>query len=295
MDVLIASTTFSPAPSCTQDIYYVPVPDLSCVKGTSAILCRYYHLGPITSTSDCFPTSWSPSSGAYISPGACPRGYTIACAYTAQPEKTATCCPSGFGCQTLSEGFPWYTTDLCTQPMADTLTYVYTTRTPGKDFETSTVTGGGAENAGGAINAFGVEIRWQPSDLTTTAPTSSLSFASSTPASSLTITTSSSFPTITAPVNTGLTTGTQVGIGIGTVALFFLLLAIAFLIWRRRRNKRQTGTAPNIAQGENFRQAKLTAEALGNGRQRDTGRVTTWLYQTERYELPHWREPVEID
>lgn len=85
---------FTPSPSCTTDIYYVSNPSGS-----------YFHLGPPTSTAACFPRSWSPSASAFISTSYCPSGYTIACANTAFPEKTGTCCP-GYVALLFTYAFP---------------------------------------------------------------------------------------------------------------------------------------------------------------------------------------------
>ncbi|KAI1088927.1 hypothetical protein F5B19DRAFT_402161 [Rostrohypoxylon terebratum] len=219
VQVPVLSPPFNPSPSCTQDIYYVVNQDIGCVDSNgSTVACRQFHLGPTTSTSACFPTSWSPSSGAYISPGGCPVGYTVACASTNSPERTATCCPSGYSCQTQSEGFPWYTTDLCIQRMAESITYLYTTRTPGEDPETSTTTGGGT------LNAFGVAIRWHASDLAT--ETTSVSRLAG--------------PTIisVSQGSGGLSSGAKAGLGVGVAIAGILVLVGAFLLWRRRRRHR---------------------------------------------------------
>ncbi|XXG99927.1 hypothetical protein Hte_006268 [Hypoxylon texense] len=286
--------TFDPVPSCTQDIYYIVAQDISCVDGNgNVVACRYFHLGPTTSTSDCFPTTWTPTPGAYISPGACPRGYTVACAQTqvGGPETMATCCPNSYSCQTDSTAWPWYSTDLCVQPMADTITYFYTTRTPGKDFETASTTGGGE------INAFGVVIRWQASDLikstattstsTQAAQTSTSTRASMVPSSS--VLTSSTIDTSVSSDPRGLSVGARAGIGIGVAAAFVIILAAIFILWRTRRKKNGERIGPDDTLPGGTSMPAMTLLELSNGTE-----TTSFGYQTGWSELPGRREPAEL-
>ncbi|KAI6086953.1 hypothetical protein F4821DRAFT_237272 [Hypoxylon rubiginosum] len=322
VSAMVSLPTFSPAPSCTQDIYYVIVQDISCVdSGGSEVACRYFHLGPTTSTSDCFPTAWTPTPGAYISPGTCPDGYTVACAQSdmGEPENTGTCCPSGFSCQTDSTGFPWYTTDLCVQHMADTLTYVYTTRTPGEDFETTTITGGGG------LNAFGVAIRWQASDLiASTTPMTSTSLPVTTLASTLSFSPSpGSTPTSTpaytptsspastvpsSPTSTplaietnassdpgDLSIGTRVGIGVGAGIAFIVIFIGSYLLWRTWRKKRSRSASPSdgLPGGKSMLAVAMSGLSISTTSTRLESALV-WPYQTEWYELPERREPAEL-
>ena len=93
MSVPALTTTFTPVSSCTIDIYKLLQTDMTCSDGSSAVACNFFHLGFTTSTSDCFPSGWSPSSAAYFSPGICPVGYTEACKSVFNSETRATCCP----------------------------------------------------------------------------------------------------------------------------------------------------------------------------------------------------------
>lgn len=284
------SPTFDPSPSCTLYIYRVDVQDIACVDGNgNEVICGYFHLGPTTSTSDCLPTSWTPTPGAYISPGACPRGYTVACAQSqiGEPENTGTCCPSGYSCQTNSIAWPWQSTDRCFQPMADTRTYVYTTRTPGKDFETSSITGGGE------LNAFGVVIRWQASDLiTSTSTTTSTSISASTPAPtapSLPTSTPSAIETSASSDPGSLSVGAEAGIGVGAAAAFVMILAGAFSLWRTRRKKdrQKAGLGEFLPRG-NYTPAVAISEPSNGTESMSFGR------QTDRSELSGRREPAEL-
>lgn len=75
------TTTFTPAPTCTADIY------------TTSI---YYSIGGLE-PSQCFPSGWA-STSQYYSPGLCPAGYTEACSSLVSAgtvtETQATCCPT---------------------------------------------------------------------------------------------------------------------------------------------------------------------------------------------------------
>ncbi|XDG08018.1 hypothetical protein ABKA04_007633 [Annulohypoxylon sp. FPYF3050] len=230
------ASPFDPASSCTLDIYYVVDQEITCynISNSSPTACRHWHLGPTTSTSACFPTSWSSSSGAYMSPGGCPIGYTVACANTDEPERTATCCPSNFSCETQIQGYPWFTTELCVQSMPNTITYKYTTSTPGGTLETSATTGDGI------LNAYGFAIRWHLSDLSTMTATSyaTPSMASST---STTSNIATSIPTSTtlSPSPNDISSGAKAGIGIGAAIAGILMLTGAPLLWRRLRKRRQ--------------------------------------------------------
>lgn len=83
------TTTFSPSPFCTVDIYRI--------NATETEGWYFDHLGPLASTSACFPSGWAPDSSVYFSPAVCPSGYTIACSSLLSlgsvTETRATCCP----------------------------------------------------------------------------------------------------------------------------------------------------------------------------------------------------------
>ncbi|KAI1779155.1 hypothetical protein F4818DRAFT_437948 [Hypoxylon cercidicola] len=296
METPTANTIFDPVSSCTQDIYHVLVADFTCdtVSNDFQHACRYFHLGPTSSTSDCFtsdcfPSGWSPDAGAHISPGVCPRGYTIACAQTQDPEKTAT----GYNCRGGSANAPpWYTTDLCTITMPGTIMYIYTTQTPGKDFEISTTMGGGE------LNAFGVEVRWRVSDLATSTVSSpsSLSIDSvstSTSASTSPTNENEPLPAETNPASQGLSAGVKAGIGIGAVAIFFLLLLIALLLWRWRKQDRDKA-ALRAASSESHVKP-LSMSYLGRRDEYNGfGPLASWHRHRERTELPNEREMAEM-
>ncbi|KAI0894380.1 hypothetical protein F4806DRAFT_472976 [Annulohypoxylon nitens] len=255
VQVPVLTPSFIPASSCTQDIYFVVNQDVICNNARTSSACAYFHLGPTTSTSACFPTSWSPRSGAYISPGGCPSGYTVACAYTEAPESTATCCPSGFSCQTDQfHELSWRTSDICFQEMTSSVAYQYTISTAGQDPETSATSG-----VSGQLNAYGVAIRWNSSDLTAA--------STSTPTGSI----------------RGLSQGAKAAIGVGAAIAGILILVGAFLLWRRSRRHRKEEPVvvyDQLAKGlpelsEDRGRAELCGKSLPS-------------------ELPNYRERVEL-
>ncbi|CAK7562543.1 MAG: hypothetical protein SEPTF4163_000391 [Sporothrix epigloea] len=215
------TTTFVPSPSCTVDIYMESFSTgLICAVGTQIVPCNYYHLGVDSSTSDCLPSGWASSTGAYFSPGICPSGYTQACQNVTGSETRATCCPTGFD-QVL----------------------VYTTSILGEGNAVFTST---EDNQG--INAFGIEIRYQSTDFASSSSTAtSAASASATGQSTGSGSSSSASPSGTgnsssdssghsSSSSSGLSTGAKAGIGIGVALGVLALLGIfIFLVVRKRR------------------------------------------------------------
>ncbi|KAI9737835.1 MAG: hypothetical protein M1834_009204 [Cirrosporium novae-zelandiae] len=242
------TTIFTPASSCTTDFYWI----------TDTQSGRYYiSLGP-SDTADCFPTSFSSYSTDYYSPGYCPEGYTSVCASLnsvgSLTETVATCCPSGFSCQTAGIQ-PWFSTHGCTSIFPSDAFYTITSE--GKTTVSYMTTGNGQ-----GMNAHSVQVRWQNTDLeilkllgstvsslptaaaTTTNGTETAS-ASETGSSSST-STSVSLPTNTASsTDTGLlspsstlSTGVKLAIAIPSAIIGLSLLLLVFWIFRRQRRKK---------------------------------------------------------
>ncbi|KAI9166506.1 transferase [Paramyrothecium foliicola] len=238
--------TFTPEASCTRDIHYVVYSDLQCVAGTVEVACRYFHLGATTSASECMPSDWKPTQGLWQSPGVCPQGYSMACASTASRgvETTATCCPSGFECKFTSD-WPWDATAPCYRAMDATIPFVYTSEMPGQDEAVFTTEGTNHE-----LHAYGLEIRFQSSDLvdprtitsdasTSEPTTTSESRATASNSEENTLTSTGALPqsSLTTPDSQGgLSTGAKAGIGAGVGAVALVLLGLlAWWLWRRRQ------------------------------------------------------------
>ncbi|KAJ9302099.1 hypothetical protein DTO271G3_965 [Paecilomyces variotii] len=223
------TTTFTPASSCLVDLYQVDNTEgVYCGVGITTYLCQYLQLGP-TSTSACLPSGWNTGSTAYFSPGICPSGYRQACSSTVNigtlVETRATCCPSGYFCQTRTD-WPWYSTDACTYVNTNPVPYTYTTTDNKGDYVTSTTT-----NVEG-FNAYGVSIRYQATDFASAQKTSS-----SVPSTSSSSSSSRSAPTLetsSSSASNGLPTGAKVGVGVGCSVGVLLLILVGFLIFRLR-------------------------------------------------------------
>ncbi|KAI8966110.1 hypothetical protein F5Y11DRAFT_310351, partial [Daldinia sp. FL1419] len=291
MDTSQTTKVFTPSPSCTQDIYGL-IDIKYCVGYTSSTSftkrCPFYHLGPSTSTSDCFPTDWQPTPGAFIYSDKCPSGYSIMCQHDNGLESTATCCPYHYSCQSAgSFDFGYRTTEACRLPMDTDVVYVFTTRTEGKPPETMTITG----NSGGAINAFGVEIRWAASD-----PASSIVATSSLgPKSTSTTRTPLSSSLLSSPSAGSLSAGAGAGIGIGALAAVALIVAGAFLLWRRRR--KNYGDKEAVVQNipspyESMQPVNRVSRYTGSDRSASTRPVQ--FHGTELFEMPYVSRPAEL-
>jgi hypothetical protein len=210
------TTTFIPAPSCLSDYYWISTSFIS--------------LGPPSSTG-CFPSGWQ-SESQYFSPGLCPSGYVIACSTTTAlgtfTETQATCCPSSYSCQ-KEDYFKFYSTEPCTRnydafPTTSTLSITSvangtTTITP------SVMTTGG-------VNAFGVSIRWQSTDFTTTTASPAVITITS-------VVTATEVLTENKTTTYSLTPGAAAGIGIGgTLILVAIIAVVAFLFLRHHRRSK---------------------------------------------------------
>ncbi|EED14671.1 conserved hypothetical protein [Talaromyces stipitatus ATCC 10500] len=237
------TTTFTPAVSCLTDLYLYHV-----VSGGT--VWDYRQLGP-SPTSDCYPPNFTPTSSAYYSPGVCPTLYSIACSNVVSigtvTETRATCCPS---CQTFTDGWPWYSTELCTYAATGTSTFLLT--------DTSTIsTSTGAPN----FNAYGIQIRWQESDTSTPNAASATTTASS-PLSTSPSPVSTSTPT---PTSSSLSTGAKAGIGIGAgLGALLILAGVIFFGLRHRRNraaKRQESVNMHFASDQSQQQQQYYVEA----------------------------------
>ncbi|KAN0079613.1 hypothetical protein V8E54_004827 [Elaphomyces granulatus] len=243
------TTTFVPPSSCLTDTYLY---DINPTQTSP----YFYSLGP-PGTSDCFPSGWESVTTAYFSPGVCPLGYSMACSnYNSigtLTETTATCCPSGYTCFTLSPvpgsltGPPWFTGEACSSKFEskEHIT-VTTTNAQGSGTTETTV----SEIDG--INAFGIIIRYQSSDLITSTAllTRSTQLPTSLPASSIPSASSSSSSqfttTSTALSATNGNTGRNIGIGVGVSLGSIGILSGIFAIWFVRRRPRASDRSRNI-------------------------------------------------
>lgn len=196
-------------------------------------------------TSTCLPDSFK--TDAYFSPGlACPSGYVSAChdATGVGSITTVTCCPTlkdpdvTLGCVTTSTLSGSWSTLYCTWIAPES---------PGTMLPlTSVVKGVTTTNnvkftSPGGLNAFGIRMVYEASDLSTKT-TGKTSSSSSSSASQSSGGTSTSNP----PQNTdtgdsgGLSTGAKVAIGVVIPLVALAALLGAFFWWRRRKHSYQS-------------------------------------------------------
>ncbi|KAK3995235.1 hypothetical protein QBC44DRAFT_366762 [Cladorrhinum sp. PSN332] len=217
------TTTFVAPESClvSYSMFLYLGSSTSCYEHDNPSLqrpCFFLHLGPATNSSQCLPPSHVPVSSFYYSPGICPSGYELACSSTSGDETRGTCCPSLYDClMTPPTWWPWYSTDLCTTSMAQTVTFVYAVTTVGVvGWQTSTSTAG-------AANAFGIPIRFKASDLASSTSSSSTLDTTATPAA--------------VADSAGFSAGAKAGVAVGVI--FVVLVAVAVSFWLMRRRRRQ--------------------------------------------------------
>ncbi|CAK7273609.1 hypothetical protein SEPCBS119000_005748 [Sporothrix epigloea] len=263
--VVALTTTFTPAPSCTINIYQESFSTgLTCVVGTQVVPCNYFHLGVDSSTSDCLPSGWGTASDAYFSPGICPTGYTQACQNVTGSETVATCCPTGFECGTNSY-WPWWVTNFCTYTVTSGQVLAYTSSILGEGEVVFTTTDRGDQG----INAFGIQIRYQSTDFvssstptSTPAPTSATAGTASatgqTTGGSGSGSSSSASPTggsssdnggHSSSSSGGLSTGAKAGIGIGVALGVVAFLGIIILLFIRKRRTAAAAAASGSGEG----------------------------------------------
>ncbi|PNY29725.1 Uncharacterized protein TCAP_00361 [Tolypocladium capitatum] len=185
--------------------------------------------------STCLPTGFNTKPDAFFSPGvACPSGYVSACHDNTgvASQTTVTCCPTFNSDITLSCAPPGprsgiWSTLFCTwmpAPSQDTTLPVTTssngiTSTEMRDFPSPA-----------GINAFGVRMVYQRTDLTSATTSATDSTSSADPQS-----------TSGSASSSGLSTGARAAIGVVVPLVVLAILAGALLWWRRRRRLRAPG------------------------------------------------------
>ncbi|KAF2496895.1 hypothetical protein BU16DRAFT_343304 [Lophium mytilinum] len=232
-------------------------------------LTSYELLGG-TGYSSCLPTSFTPTSSFYYSPGLyCPEGYSTACSSTYGSETIVTCCPTSFSCGGDGPfGYSWESTLGCTSAVSSSGLHTVLVAT-GTEVH--------PEGPGAGVNAYSVQNRFQASDLITSTSSSSSSSSSSTStptpsANTATVTitststsssstsssstsssstssssTSSTTATSSPSHDSGFSTSAKAGIAVGVVLGVALIAAIVFLAWaigkrsNKQNNQQHTG------------------------------------------------------
>ncbi|KAK3303442.1 uncharacterized protein B0T15DRAFT_275165 [Chaetomium strumarium] len=198
----------------------------------------------------CLPSRFSTSDSSFFySPGiACPSGYWTACYDTTGVSSitTVTCCPTygdiKLSCvaDPLTLSSVWETLFCTWVAPAETGTVITTTERRGK-----TSVGTAQVTAPGGINAYGVRMVYQSTDLYTSTSTSSSSSASDTTDTAAPSTTASPGdpPAISgsasssADSSSGLSTGAKAAIGVVIPLVVIGALILGLLFWRRRKQQ----------------------------------------------------------
>ena len=214
-------------------------------------------LSIVDGSSTCLPSGFK--NDAYFSPGlVCPAGYVSACHdHTGVASiTTVTCCPAladlsiTMGCVTTSTLKGTFSTLFCTWIAPPKSAPAHLPITLSGNGVTSTVKAAFASPGG--LNAFGVRMVYEASDLATAASADSTSADSTSEAvqsASTTIhvlgsATSGASQPDTQPGSTasiksssgGLSTGAKVAIGVVVpVVVLAVLAGILFWLWRKRR------------------------------------------------------------
>ncbi|KAF5027497.1 hypothetical protein F66182_392 [Fusarium sp. NRRL 66182] len=229
-------------------------PGRQCTAVTSEVVVA------IDLATACLPEDFDPAPSAYYSPGtACPSGYTAQRGCTRSnnddDKTTVTCCPQRNGLNmwcvedpgTLSG--PWESM-FCTWSAGDQQEVILvTTEVNGTD-STMAVTMNGAQG----INAYGMRMIYEPSDIATTEASTTNASTIDTSTSGVSTTgptaTSSESSATDEPAQTssgdseddgGISTGAVVAIAVIIPIVVVAALIGAFIWWRRRKNR-----TPNI-------------------------------------------------
>ena len=207
----------------------------------------------------CMPSGFSKESTAFFSPGiACPSGYWSACHDTtgAASITTVTCCPTrgdiSLSCVDPATLANVWSTLFCSWIAPESGKAV--TLTKSDNGRTSTVVQ--TMTPMGGINAYGVRMVYQSTDMA--AP----------PARSTSDTTvSASASSVASTPSSGLTTGATVAIGVVIPVVVLAMIGAWFVWWRRRKQQLQSVPAvppynPQNKQFENVYYAGVPVEPV---------------------------------
>jgi hypothetical protein len=186
----------------------------------------------------CLPSGASTQATDYFSPGiACPSGYYTACHDTdgVSSITTVTCCPFqgdvSLSCvdpATLSDVFA---TLFCTWIAPSTTTLSVTLSSNGGTTSTDEI----QFTAPGGLNAFGVRMVYESTDLII----SSASSTSSAITTTGTISSTSPPAVSTSPTSTGSTSKGTIAIAVVIPVMALAVLGAVYMWWRKRRQQRE--------------------------------------------------------
>ncbi|KAK8106928.1 uncharacterized protein PG998_008941 [Apiospora kogelbergensis] len=258
----------------------------------------------------CFPSGYTATDGPYYSPGICPAGYRYACSAGIDESATiATCCPSGYVCQSrsaddlnaCSSKFPSDTylslAIWSTIPEQETVLVGSTTFKEGKGWP--------AWAHGIIIRRSGDDPTWPGASGasttqtkgTTTEGNSAGSTSASSPGSRSSVSSTSRADVGDGTSNVGLSSGAKIGIGVGASLGCILLggsVAASFLLLKRRRRSRQSQQVDRDAATKGPRD-RIPVEMGSSKRQFEIAEVNGENSGRHHSEMPAYSEPAELD
>lgn len=190
----------------------------------------------------CLPSGFASASTDYFSPGlACPAGYVTACHDNAGVASvtTVTCCPYRgditLGCVTPSTLSDEWATLFCTWiAPADSATTVSLTLSADGTTSTAAV----SLSSPGGLNALGVRMVYQSSDLTATGTATATGSRSGSSNTSAATASGGSTGSGGSSGGGGLSTGATVGIAVALSVAGIAAITGALLLMRKRRRAR---------------------------------------------------------
>ncbi|KAH7092479.1 hypothetical protein FB567DRAFT_576852 [Paraphoma chrysanthemicola] len=292
-------------------LWELPASCTATLSSTPGLL-YFGHHGSVFGTS-CYPTG---SNGAvptasndwasfYHSPAICPYGWVTATTFSASfgifpsprylslgPETSAAlCCPSGYS---YYENGPQCFSAVSQEQLITYYSYSLVDN-EWRSGKVSTL----ALGTSTIVKGDGIPIFWQQSDSAVLARASTLtrklqaSSLLATPGpSSVAPSTSPTLADTPAPPSHGLSTGAKIGLGVGIPMAIIALLAIGFLVWRRRRNQQVLGANEVVHIPDNQTEYKdapgygLSAGHNGNGQPQFHEMQTSPEEYHNRHELP---------
>ena len=279
---------------------YKPGPDCSGISVSQGVLM-------MDGARTCLPRNFNVDTRAFYSPGVqCPTGYTAppGCSRTdraAASITTVTCCPVrgdvALSCvaddKTLAGPFA---TLFCTWIAGPRTVLLVTSTDTAGAVQTSAATLEG----GDGVNAFGIRMVYQSTDLAALRTTSATTTTATTPASG---TDAAGAPTQTADAKTGLSTGAIVAIGVVIPLVLCAILGIALFFWcRKRRARRAVGEIkPESYPASSYQGSSYPASSYPAGSPQQASAMSTspanGYYRTQSTvpsELHHDAPPSEL-
>lgn len=183
----------------------------------------------------CLPSGASTQATDYFSPGIdCPSGYYTACHDTngVSTITTVTCCPFqgdiSLSCVDLTTLSGVFATLFCTWIAPDTTTLAVTLSSVGGTTSTENTQFVSPQG----LNAFGVRMVYESTDLITSA--SSTSSATTTTG---TISSSSATAVSSSPASTGSTSSAKIAIAVVIPVVALAVLGAVYMWWRKRQQR----------------------------------------------------------